>query len=407
MIRDYVAEGYFDDDDDDDIEADPAMELTFHRGRDWINRSTRRRPVTWREINARIDKFQHMLMTGFPKKLTPVQKRIINMFIRVLARFVAGPAWAVHGKRVMQHRRWSDAEVLTRGALVMMMRRGGKSTAVARVLAACAVHVKGIVFSVISTGERASNHLRSMWLDELAASGCSVQWLRRSQEEMSVLHQDTNEVTKFFFYPASSNFLRGKESHVTVLEEAAYIKPALIYSFVLPLLVNERRVILGISTPAGPENYFTKFFQLANQQRSTFRVYHVQLCCDRCRERGQEIKCRHRLHLQPPWKSVESFEENAVLFADQVELFKQEEMGMIGGTGKPAFPADAVTRFMNADAYRPPGPEHDFRPPFILIACDPCGSGDPAMQRSEMALTAVFYWQGQAVVQYPHAPSLQ
>ena len=98
--------------------------------------------------------------------------------------------------------------------------------------------------------------------------------------------------------------VQGTTAHVVVMEEAAFMKPSVVYKVIIPLMAVKDTAILAISTPEDEGNYYSVLLSLLNDDGTTvFKTLAVGLSCDACRAEGKASECSHKSSDLPSWKS--------------------------------------------------------------------------------------------------------
>ena len=97
--------------------------------------------------------------------------------------------------------------------------------------------------------------------------------------------------------------LRGVTANVIIMEEAAFIEPALFNEVIVPLLGVEGTAVLAITTPEQDlDNYFTILMDLKDPEtdEDLFKTIRLGLACEACVAAGKGAECTHMAHLAPP-----------------------------------------------------------------------------------------------------------
>ncbi len=55
-------------------------------------------------------------------------------------------------------------------------------------------------------------------------------------------------------------------------------------------------------------------------------LYELELACARCQANNKGEDCKHKLHMVPPWKSVEKRDINKEILRGNLDILKQESM---------------------------------------------------------------------------------
>jgi hypothetical protein len=317
----------------------------------------------------------------------------------------------IYKEDFMEHQeeifRRTNTKELRQEILAQMPRRYGKTTMVAMWCAVMIWFVPGLRIGIFSTGSRTSKKL----LDEIYSFMVRIDSYTKTREryhnseELIIagldadeeISDDPNLFSKIYSYPASERAGRGFTVDIIILEEAAHI-PVIIWDHVVvPALGKENMVLLAITTPLGPANYFSRLTQLRREDGEPFFVVHaLGLACEECMTAGRGSKCTHMQHMLPAWKSVERHERQRAIYGEEKSgTFEQEAAGMVVQDDAMVLTEKGIAYLANRAPYifGPP-------PPIIYTYVDPSGGADG----SAMAILSMAYSDGLYVVCPP--PSL-
>ncbi len=176
-----------------------------------------------------------------------------------------------------------------------------------------------------------------------------------------------------------------------ILEEAAYIRPELVYQVVLPVLSTGASLI-AISTIAPEEDNLLKTLVNAKNTRGqpVIRCINLKMVCDRCIRLGKELTCPHLLGQIPRWQEKGRHADVQALMKTQQDTFLVEMRGTESNMySTPAFDRGGVMALRDS-SYKPDG--SDIRQ--IFIGIDPAAGG----AKSEYAILSVFYTNSDQMV---------
>lgn len=106
---------------------------------------------------------------------------------------------------------------------------------------------------------------------------------------------------------------------VIILEEAAFIDPAMFNTVCVPLMGVGKTALLAISTPDDEFSYYSQLFEMKKPDgRSLFYTISIGLACNACLEAG--LQCGHLFHKLPAWKPMERQALVASILASNPDL---------------------------------------------------------------------------------------
>jgi hypothetical protein len=187
--------------------------------------------------------------------------------------------------------------------------------------------------------------------------------------------------------------LRGITANIVILEEAAFISPALFYEVIAPLLGVERTVVLAISTPDESEdNYYSRLMDIKDPMEENaplFKTIRIGLACDTCVSNNQASQCTHKQKLVPPWKSSRRQDKMRKIMAADKHLFMRENLGMISNSTQFMFPPHMVKRLHDATPF-----QFSRKCNLLYCAIDPSGGGT----QSDYAVSTICVEKGEHVI---------
>lgn len=305
----------------------------------------------------------------------------------------------------------TGSEEIRQEILVQTPRRFGKTTMVAMIVAALAAFVPGIKIGIFSTAKRTSQKLMEEVKRFLfTIKGTQDRKWKENAEELwltkdPIMHRtaggakmarrdpDQQTTSKIYCYAASERTTRGFTVDVTILEEAAHMSENIFNYVVVPALGTENMVLLAITTPKDPNNYFSRLTEMKREDGQLF--FHVQqlgLACAACLARGAGTTCTHMQHLLPAWKGVtRQARVQAILGEHNKDVFAQEAQGMIVPEGHTVFEAQQVQRLRASKPFC-----FETNPQVIYTFIDPHGGGT----QSSQAILSMVYAGGNKVVTF-------
>lgn len=158
-----------------------------------------------------------------------------------------------------------------------------------------------------------------------------------------------------------------------ILEEAAYIKPDLVYQVVLPVLSTGASLIAISTIAPEADNMLKQLVDAKNKQgEPVIHTINLEMVCDRCKRAGLELTCKHKLGELPRWQSSGRHDDIQALMKTNEDTFLTEMRG-IGGMDKytrPAFDQAGIAHLCT-NFYKHDG--SDIR--HLFIGIDPAAGG--------------------------------
>lgn len=157
-----------------------------------------------------------------------------------------------------------------------------------------------------------------------------------------------------------------------VMEEAAYIRPKLYYSVILPISGKKAVVTLAISTPDDENNFYSKLVQLKDDDGNPmFLVYKVGLACEECIRNRCPEDCNHVVYRLPFWKSKRRHKRTKKIMSTQSAMFAREALGVIYSGQAEGFDRDWLQAFEERKHW-----VYNRPPEIVYTVMDPSGGGD-------------------------------
>jgi hypothetical protein len=209
--------------------------------------------------------------------------------------------------------------------------------------------------------------------------------LKKNQEHLYLFGPDGNEqdVRKLHCYPESEKTTRGVDADIVVIEEAAAMNPRFFSAVVVPLFSVKNTAVIGISTPQGEGNYYSKLLDKKGPDgRTIFRVVHILLVCDRCRAAGVPERCSCLQYMRPSWLPADRAEMVKRIMSEEADLYSAEAQGAVLQGRDKVFAGAYIEQLRNARAHD----DLETTQPYIMIAVDPTAGG-----ASRMAMVAAYF----------------
>lgn len=269
---------------------------------------------------------------------------------------------------------------------ILCPRRWGKSTSVAMAMAVLLRICRGINFVIFSTGEDCSSALLQMIKDFLLQlPGSKERIVVNRRDLLATLPADAAEGTNVNSAESKSrltnNSIMARTGNVTgnrgitadcfILEEAAYIPQAILTQIIAPMLKVSNSCLIGLSTHAGKENYFSKLFDKPGIEKQAVLV-RINLVCDDCQKRGRDpSQCTHMAGTNPSWLANSNPERVKLLMGDDEESYAREVLGAFWSNSSSVFQRDWLAALQD----RPVRSVRYPRNSFVLTMIDPAGGG--------------------------------
>lgn len=156
------------------------------------------------------------------------------------------------------------------------------------------------------------------------------------------------------------------------MEEAAYIRPKLYYSVILPISGKKSVVTLAISTPDDENNFYSKLVQLKDDNGDPmFLVYKVGLACEKCIRNRVPQDCTHVVFRLPFWKSRRRHKRQKKIMSTQSAMFAREALGVIYSGDIEGFDRDWLQAFDERKHW-----VYEQDPRIVYMVMDPSGGGE-------------------------------
>jgi hypothetical protein len=255
---------------------------------------------------------------------------------------------------------------------------------VAMLAAALLAFCENIKIGIFSTSQRTSRNLLQGIRDFLLKipGFNSKRIVVTNAEELRVAHvpgdqwrdggSRLDQTNVCFSYSASAKTTRGFTVDCIILEEAAHMSEDLWLQVVVPALAVEHTVLLAITTPQDPTNYFSRLLTYKRGDGSPlFLVQALGLACKECLEKNMAAKCNHMSNVLPKWKGEGRHETQRAIYSQHNKnMFSQETQGLIVEDATCVFRQEDIKAFADAR------PHYFGSAPFIVYSfVDPSGGG--------------------------------
>lgn len=276
---------------------------------------------------------------------------------------------------------------------IMTPRRFGKTWGVAMWAACMLVTGRDHDTCIYSTGARVSKMMLQTILRMVRVLmehfGGGIISINKNEE---VVFQ-TNEgyINSICAYPAKSETLRGtgskRRTGTVILEEAAFIDPAVSLSIVAPTLTRKYVNLFAISTINSEDMVMSSFMTAKYPDgRSVMLSLNFSLVCEACRDAGKADSCQHRMGDLPHWSSVAQHQKLHALMSQAQETLNREIRGIdVSENTKPAFNSGALTALADAElgtVQKLPPQTH------VFIVVDPaCGGSNSSLALISFVVT--------------------
>lgn len=316
------------------------------------------------------------------------QKLFQRAFLSACLRQIYGDEFQQHRHRVMAKFKFKNAK---QQCLVSLPRRYGKTWGTALFIAAFSLHVSGQEVSIFSPSKRQSVMLLDTIYDFLVKFNVTDRIMRRTEEKM-VLKSLDGKTTKINSYPASTKTLRGVSATIIVVDELAFLDPAVLNQVIIPVFQLDATVLLGISTLGSDENFLSKYIEMKDQNNTAlFYCLQVFKSCEKCRETSEEAtaSCQHNNHVLPSWNSVRK--QAIVKAMMDADAFRTELLGIANALYQRAFEKKFVECMFNQEKFMLDnlGGYREF-----FISIDPNGLG----QTSDLGIVSFMKVRGTYVI---------
>lgn len=329
----------------------------------------------YRQLKLTLDNFKND--QGKPLRREPYQVRFHEAMIRGSLPHIFRRSWPTKSKEILANLDIKDGNPKQLIA-ISSPRQVGKSTSVAMFCAAVLVACPAVKVLVFAQNKRGSGNLLKMTKAFYAQRDPERLRIATENQENFVV-ADTKDptdplVTELISLPGTSEGTRGQFGHIIILEEAGFMKNLLFKATVVPLLMNEGRTLICISTtPTNVAQFYWGLFDTKDEDTGEYYFERIQIrrTCDDCAEKGLN-DCPHVKKEAPSWQTNKRKKMVEAIYGDDKTMYNRE----IGG----AFAVDDMYVFkkkaVDALEKKPRIDGRHFTSPMaVFVGVDPSGGG--------------------------------
>jgi hypothetical protein len=186
---------------------------------------------------------------------------------------------------------------------------------------------------------------------------------------------------------------KGIDADAIICDETSRMKFPMVREVIAPLLVRPNVILICLSTPLGPNNWYSKMFYSTEQEMedNVFR-FHFSPECRVCKMAGKERnECPHERDNVAPWNVAANEVRIRLILRDDDNMFAQEMLGISRSNEECVYLASWLERFER----RPPVQITDaifqnMQDRLVVYTfCDPNGGGITGGIASEMAFCSL------------------
>lgn len=167
---------------------------------------------------------------------------------------------------------------------------------------------------------------------------------------------------------------------MVVVDEASSVKKGFFFRVVLPVIPVNGTALIGISSPKGPSNWFTRFIGLRDRKgNQLFMSFAFQTICATCRklEPAKMVTCSHvkdqtPLHLDQGKRDILSVAYEKMGMSEE---FQQEHMGKIARSSLCAFSERQIRYIAEKSEAVHSREDVAFNVKSVIMTLDPNGGG--------------------------------
>lgn len=171
--------------------------------------------------------------------------------------------------------------------------------------------------------------------------------------------------------------MRGEAPDLIIIDEAAFMPAKQFSDNVLPILGNNNRALIAISTPADDSNWYSQVLNILIERDSPFRIIAKQLACMPCRIMQREAQCTHNKHLLPSYKNPKVTRLQQLILPE--EVYMAEVQGIICTSGYQVFHKKHIQQLEQRARYTFGHCD------VVWVAVDPSGGSSTQSQMSIVA----------------------
>jgi len=165
---------------------------------------------------------------------------------------------------------------------------------------------------------------------------------------------------------------RGISVGFIIVDEAAFINHAMFFQTIVPLNLVRNTVIVMISSPQGPDNFYTRLMERRHPitGATIFNTLIVEETCAWCARRKNAMECTH-VPTQT-WLSEDNKRIVREFYASDAELYKREVLGMVVDESGLALDEEVIRTLRES---REVALSDTWRASWLILAVDPSLGG--------------------------------
>lgn len=139
--------------------------------------------------------------------------------------------------------------------------------------------------------------------------------------------------------------IRGLDFDVGIVDEAAFVKPALLTEGMIPVAMKDRACLIMPTTPGLRNSYFMNLVALKSEDgKPRMPLIRVGQPCAACMKTSEPWLCKHNLKDDPKWKNRSKQEKNLYLYQGDTQTYMREQFGISADeTIRPMLPRHIVS----------------------------------------------------------------
>jgi len=245
--------------------------------------------------------------------------------------------------------------------LISTGRGHGKTIAVAMILAVIAMHCVNKKICLFASGLRLAMEMleKTRALIEDHPSGQGRVIARHSSAQKLRVRGPRNHngngknVNQLWALPGKSETVRGLHPDVIVVDEFTFTNSDVFMKAILPMTQREGVTLIGISTPQGRNNIFSRLQTMMDDSippRPMYRVITSGRICEDCRRKKQPDKCTHMDAHIPEWFDVHQMTRAKQILQSSLgssALYVNEALGEMADIEPGAFELEDIDALIN------------------------------------------------------------
>jgi len=172
---------------------------------------------------------------------------------------------------------------------------------------------------------------------------------------------------------------RGFDAALLVIDEMAFLGPMIFIDLILPLMMQDRTGIVGLTTPKGEKKQFFKHLMRAKDKEGNpiFLKLQNKEACDACKELNKADTCPHEVYSRSTNKTAKSMEKARLVYGDEYAMAGNEEL-----LGMDTDERGSIIPMKDIEAFQSNVIKMDKPPRCVYLSIDPGGGG----KNSEMGI---------------------